>query len=125
MPYPLRTLCLVTSLCAAASAFAQEENSAQLRERASAIREAADTQYKQVTYACYDKFFVNACLDDARVALIDQVKEARLLEARANRIDRGARIKAMEARLRKVEGRPEQAPTVSPAATDANAPAAN
>jgi len=122
MPYPLRTLCLVASLCAAASAFAQEENSAQLRERASAIREAADTQYKQVTYACYDKFFVNACLDDARVALIDQVKEARLLEARANRIDRGARIKAMEARLRKVENRPAEPTAGAPAPDSAAKP---
>jgi len=109
MPHPLRTLCLVASLCAATGAYAQEESSAQLREQASTIREAADKQYKQVTYDCYDKFFVNACLDDARVELITQVKEARLLEARANRIDRGKRIKAMEARLRKVESRPENA----------------
>lgn len=122
MPYPLRTLCLVASLCATASAFAQEESSTQLRERASAIREAADAQYKRVTYACYDKFFVNACLDGARVELIDQVKEARLLEARANRIDRGERIKAMEARLRKVENRPAEPAAAVPAPDSAAKP---
>ena len=123
MSFPLRTLCLVASLCAATGAFAQEESSVQLRERASAIRDAANAQYKQVTYDCYDKFFVNACLDDARVELITQVKEARLLEARANRIDRGERIKAMEARLRKVENRPESSPADATTANDGATPA--
>ncbi len=128
MSFLLRALCLAASLAATCNAFAQEETSSALRERATAIREATEATYLKTTYACYDKFFVNACLDDARLERIAQVKEARLLEARANRIDRGARIKAMEARLHKVENRPDAAtvtPVAPPAPPDEVAPASD
>ncbi|QID19272.1 hypothetical protein G3580_17595 [Nitrogeniibacter mangrovi] len=116
MAFPLRSLCLTTCLAASFGTLAQQDSSAELRAQAKAIRDAAEATYRQTSYHCYDKFLVNACLEDAKLVHINQVKEARRLEARANRIDRGKRIKAMEARLRKVENRPEAA-TVTPVAS--------
>jgi hypothetical protein len=118
MSFPLRALCLAACLALPAGAIAQEENSAELRDRAQAIRDAADARYTHTTYHCYDKFLVNACLDAARLELIERIREARLLEARANRIDRGKRIEAMEARLRKIENRPAPATAESAPAAD-------
>ncbi|MBT0960002.1 hypothetical protein [Denitromonas iodatirespirans] len=81
------------------------EGSDSLRAQATAIRKAAEREFKHTEAACYDRFRVNACLDDAREARTVQLQAARKLEARANRIDRGERIKAMEARLKEAEER--------------------
>ena len=105
----LRALPLILAglLAAPAAALAQEavESSASLRERAKAMRGAATEGFARTEAACYDRFFVNACLDEAREARTVQMQAARKLEARANRIDRGERIKAMEARLRLADER--------------------
>lgn len=95
----LRALCLALCAFAPATALAEEESSAQLRERARDIRDTAEARFLTTTYHCYDKFFVNACLDEAKTERIEQVKIARALEAKANRMDRAERVKAMEARL--------------------------
>ncbi|MCB1961081.1 MAG: hypothetical protein KDE68_11270 [Rhodocyclaceae bacterium] len=103
--FRFRALLLSLGLCAAGAALAQSEDSHALRLQASQLRDSATEAFERTTAACYDRFFVNACLDDARLTRTAQIKEARLLEGRANRIDRGARIRAMEARLRKAEAR--------------------
>ena len=83
----------------------ETERSDSLRARATAMRKAAERDFKLTEAACYDRFRVNACLDDARETRTVQLQAARKLEARANRIDRGERIKAMEARLKEAEER--------------------
>ncbi|MCB1938046.1 MAG: hypothetical protein KDE64_02460 [Rhodocyclaceae bacterium] len=105
MPPRFRALLFVASLLAAGAVHAQAEDSRALRREASALRDNAGATFARTRAACYDRFFVNACLDDARLEHTAQIKAARLLEARANRIDRGERIRAMEARLRKAEAR--------------------
>jgi len=98
-------------LFATGHVLADEANSDSLRAQAKTIRDVAERDYTLTTYHCYDKFLVNACLDDAKLARLEQVKEARALEAQANRMDRSKRVKAMEARLRKVEGEAQPAPS--------------
>jgi len=106
MPLIPRALCLALTLAAAGPALANEPTSDELRARAKDIRGAAEQDFKVTTYHCYDRFLVNACLDDAKLARLEQVKEARVLEAKANKMDRSKRVKAMEARLRKIESAP-------------------
>jgi hypothetical protein len=81
------------------------DSSENLRAQARSIRKAAEADFAQRESGCYDRFRVNACLDDAREDRTAQMQTARKLEARANRIDRGERIKAMEARLKDAEER--------------------
>ena len=98
---PRHCLLALATLLAASAAFAQEEDSRALRERADALRAAAEQRFTATSATCYDKFFVNACLDDARQARTAAILEARKLEGHANRIARAKRIEAMEERLRK------------------------
>ncbi|KAA3653919.1 MAG: hypothetical protein DWQ11_06580 [Proteobacteria bacterium] len=103
---PIVFACLMAVAGAAAAQDADgTESSAQLRDRAKTLRKAAEADFASREAGCYDRFRVNACLDDAREDRTAQMQAARKLEARANRIDRGARIKAMEARLRDAEER--------------------
>ncbi len=96
-------LMILATLLAAPLLHAQQDeiDSRALRERAQALRAAAEQAFITTSAACYDKFFVNACLDNARQTRTEAVVEARKLEAKANRIARAKRIKAMEERLRK------------------------
>lgn len=110
MPHTLRALGLALMLATAGPALADEPTSDELRSQAKDIRGTAEQTYLVTTYHCYDKFLVNACLDDAKIARIEQIKEARALEAKANTMDRRLRVKAMEARLRKVDPASAAAP---------------
>ena len=99
-------VCLMSAAgVGSAQAVEEVESSESLRERAKVMRKAAEEDFSQREAGCYDRFRVNACLDDAREERTTQMQAARKLQARANRIDRGERIKAMEARLREAEER--------------------
>lgn len=107
-----RALCLALMFAATAPVLADEPGSDELRAQAKTLRDTAEHDFKVTTYHCYDKFLVNACLDEAKVVRLEQVKQARALEAKANTIDRRKRVNAMEARLRKIESAPDtQTPT--------------
>jgi len=99
-----RALSLTLLLVSAFPAAAEEASSSALREQAKAIRNRAENAFKVTSYHCYDKFLVNACLDEAKLTRLEQVKDARALEAQANKMDRNKRVRAMEARLRKIDG---------------------
>ena len=122
---PSHCLIFVATLLAASPALAQEEDRGALRARAEALRAAAEQRFTATSATCYDKFFVNACLDDARQARTAAVMEARKLEARANRIARAKRIQAMEERLRKsgMIAPPPGAPADAPGDAQGDAPA--
>ncbi|WP_227816098.1 hypothetical protein [Nitrogeniibacter aestuarii] len=110
MPLIPRALCLALMLAASGHAMAEEPSSGELRAQAKAIRDDAERAFKVTTYHCYDKFLVNACLDEAKLDRLKQVKVARALEAKASTMDRRKRVKAMEARLRKTEASGDTAP---------------
>jgi len=110
----VRPLCLVLTLVAAGHAMAEDASSSELRAQAKSIRNSAEHEFKITSYHCYDKFLVNACLDGAKVARLEKVKEARALEAHANKLDRSKRVKAMEARLRQTESSPANASPAKP-----------
>lgn len=98
--------CLLTAVGAGVAHAADDTDSSEnLRAQAKSIRKAAEAGFAQRESGCYDRFQVNACLDAAREDRTAQMQTARKLEARANRIDRGERIKAMEARLKEAEVR--------------------
>ena len=94
------TLIVLATLLAGPALHAQEEDAGALRDNADAVRATAEQAFIKKSAACYDKFFVNACLDKARQERTRAVIEARKLEARANRIARAKRVEAMEKRLR-------------------------
>ncbi len=108
-PPRLSLMLFVCLMSAAGAGFAQAvegvDSSETLRDQAKQMRKAAEADFSRREAGCYERFLVNSCLDDAREDRTTLMQEVRKLEARANRIDRGERIKAMEARLRDAEAR--------------------
>lgn len=120
------TLIVLATLLASPALRAQEEDARALRDRADALRANAEQVFTMKSAECYDKFFVNACLDKARQKRTQAVIEARKLEARANRIARAKRVKAMEKRLREsgvILPPPDAAPVDMPPPAEPPAPA--
>ena len=58
-----------------------------LRNEAEALRTQADAHYKAAEAACYKRFLVNSCIDDAKSDRLNLVRQARVLEAEAHRLD--------------------------------------
>ena len=122
------TLIVLATLLAGPALHAQEEDAGALRDNADALRATAEQAFIKKSAACYDKFFVNACLDKARQERTRAVIEARKLEARANRIARAKRGEAMEKRLREsgvILPPPDAAPADVPAPSDPPTPTPN
>jgi len=100
---PVRTLlvgALLLSPClwaqAPAVAPAEEkpqtlEQAAQQRARAGQMRKDADNRYTADAAACYKKFLVNACLDDAKKAHTKTILEARRVDTPARDFQREAK----------------------------------
>lgn len=59
-----------------------------IRQRAEELRQAAESRHAESTAACYGKFLVASCLEDARQAHIKSVQEARRLDLQAGDIER-------------------------------------
>lgn len=82
--------------CAALPAHAQAEDAAaRAAERAraealeaegKALRAEAEATYEATVPGCYDKFFVNRCIDQAKKKRLETVKRARALEAESRRL---------------------------------------
>lgn len=67
-----------------------EEADAQ-RDRATALREAADVRFAEEEQACYKKFLANKCVEEARARHIQAVIDARKLDIPAREFQREAR----------------------------------
>jgi outer membrane murein-binding lipoprotein Lpp len=94
---------------AALPAFAQEAGGAaaedwerlgtqvrELREQARQLRDAAQQTHAAAQQACWKKFLVSACLEEARMALREKEREAKALEIEAGRIERRIRMHERE-----------------------------
>jgi hypothetical protein len=68
-------------------------------------REAVEAEYSASEQLCYDKFFVNACLDKAREQRRMRLAELRAVEVEANYFKRRS---AVEARDRELEDRAQK-----------------
>jgi hypothetical protein len=76
-----------TSLIAVSPAESAAERARDLRERAKTMRASADSQYAITEYDCYSRFMVNRCIDQAKLERLARIREARLMEIEANRLE--------------------------------------
>lgn len=77
----------------------QREDSARLRQEANAQRDAADAKLAAQSAVCYRKFFVNSCLDKAKVEHTAAIIEARKQRLESSRMQRDANRQEREERL--------------------------
>lgn len=63
----------------------------ELREQARQMRDAAQQAHAAEQQACWKKFLVSACLEEAKMAMREKEREAKALEIEAGRIDRRIR----------------------------------
>lgn len=75
------------SLIAASPAESAAERARDLRERAKIMRAGADHQYAVTEHDCYSRFLVNRCIDQAKLERLARIREARLMEIEANRLE--------------------------------------
>lgn len=59
----------------------------------------AEYRYREAEYKCYDKFFVNACIDSARDKRHTELKAIRVKELALDDAERRARAQAREQRM--------------------------
>lgn len=67
------------------------ERARSLREEASAKRQEADQRFAAENDACWKKFLVTSCMDDAKMRRVERVKEARKVEQEARNIEHDVR----------------------------------
>jgi colicin import membrane protein len=116
----MRTILLLLLILLAGTAAAQQpENPApddritrldraqRLHNEAAAIREESDRHHLAAQTECWKKFLVNACLDDARKAHMEETVKARALDKEAREIEREVKRQDIAAREAK---RMEEAP---------------
>lgn len=58
-----------------------------MRTEATTVREAAEARFAQEEVACYARFLVNRCIDQARQRRVAEVRRARALDVDAARLD--------------------------------------
>lgn len=66
---------------------AELARAAKLHAEASAIRDAAALRFSDEEIACYQRFLVNRCIDQARGRRVDAVRRARALDTEADEIE--------------------------------------
>lgn len=74
------------------------ERARALRGQASAKRQDADQRYAAENDACWKKFLVTSCMDDAKMRRVERVKEARLIEREARDIEHDVREREVATR---------------------------
>lgn len=86
------------------------ERAKTLHEEANGIRRAAEEINVQAKKACWDRFLVSACLEDARMALRDETARARKLDQEAREIEREVKKQDIaEREARRIEEAPRKA----------------
>ncbi|MCL1860161.1 MAG: hypothetical protein FWG52_01320 [Proteobacteria bacterium] len=86
----------------------------QLQNEAEGLRKQAETHYQAAEAACYKRFFVNSCIDDAKAEHLVTIRRARELEAEAYQIDLAERRSKAAETAKKANGaRPTEAASPS------------
>ena len=65
---------------------AERERAEALEAEGKALRAEAEATYEATVPGCYDRFFVNRCIDQAKKKRLETVQRARALEAESRRI---------------------------------------
>ena len=82
----------------------------QLRSEAENLRTQAETTYQAKETACYKRFFVNSCINDAKTERLTVIRRARELETEAHQIDLAERRRMAAEVEKKADGpRPTEA----------------
>jgi hypothetical protein len=76
-----------------------------LRDEAERLRDEADATYQTAEMACYKRFLVNRCIDEAKSERLVVVRRARALEIEAHRLDLAERNRAAAEAAKKTEER--------------------
>lgn len=58
-----------------------------LKDEASTLRKAAEARFSEEEIACYQRFLVNRCIDQARARRVADVRKAREMDVEAGRIE--------------------------------------
>jgi colicin import membrane protein len=85
---PFAAVAQPAEIAAADDSASLQEQARQLHEESAAIRHAADDQHVVAQKACWKKFLVTACLDEAGQAFRNERSKANALESRAGGIER-------------------------------------
>jgi len=68
-----------------------EQRVAALRTKADIMRQEAEAEFTAASKACWDKFLVSSCQEDAKKTKKDKLEAMRRIEAEAREIDRKLR----------------------------------
>lgn len=103
---------------------AERERAEALEAEGKALRAEAEATYEATVPGCYDRFFVNRCIDQAKKKRLETIQRARALEAESRSITLAERQRvAAEAGARADRPLTPAAPNALPA-TPATQPAA-
>lgn len=80
-----------------------------LREEAGAIRDKANLDYGAAAQACWQKFLVTSCQEDARAVQRKELDRAKAIDAQARQIEHDVRVRdAATKEARRVEEEPRR-----------------
>ena len=111
----------------AAARAAERARAEALEAGGKALRAEAEATYEATVPGCYDRFFVNRCIDQAKKKRLETVKRARELEAESRRLTLAERQRVAAEAGAKAErpltpATPTALPATSPAAVSAPSP---
>lgn len=86
-----------------------------LKTEAQQLRDQAEQTYQVTEPGCYDRFRVNACLDDAKKARLETIRQARALESEARKLELAERQRVATEVMKQNPGAPQQPALPSPA----------
>ncbi len=75
-----------TARVSPSQAKAEDARMTELEAQAKALRAAAETTFQAAEPACYKKFLVNRCIDQAKKLRLETIQRARALESEAHQI---------------------------------------
>jgi hypothetical protein len=75
----------------------------QLQDEAGKLRTKAEADYQAAETACYKRFLVNSCINNAKAERLAAIRRARELEAEAHQIDLAERQKKAAEMAKKAE----------------------
>ena len=111
----------------AAARAAERARAEALEADGKALRAEAEATYEATVPGCYDRFFVNRCIDQAKKKRLETIQRARALEAESRRITLAERQRVAAEAGAKAErpltpATPTALPATSPAAVSAPSP---
>ena len=96
------------------------ERISQLRGEAASLRTQAEAKFQAAESACYKRFFVTNCIDNAKTERLSVIHRARELEAEAHQIDLAERRRVAAETAKKAEDL-----GIGPRPTEASSPSAD